>query len=347
MTIRGKNRDFALFTKTNIQEMTKEGFKIMTIIPFIGYSLYQMALMFCFWAFIGWCIEVCYMTIETGEYQNRGFLSMPICPIYGFGVLMIAVFSRPIADRPLLLFVISLVLCTVLELAVGLGMEKLFNTRWWDYSHEKFNYRGYICPKVSILWGLGCVLVIKVVQPLVETVVNHIPFNVGIIFICIMAVLIAIDLTASLCAVAKLNKRLKQIDDISALMLKGSIKIGEKLANETNEILEKYEKLLAIRDRQTERFLRAFPNIRSVTHSESMEALKQKYYSNRFARKLEIKLKKQLAVLKRKGKGRPKQPTEKIPAQTAMLPEPDIVEKPHSEAETESEQTPEPAVIGK
>lgn len=317
----------------------------MTIIPFIGYSLYQMALMFCFWAFIGWCIEVCYMTIETGEYQNRGFLSMPICPIYGFGVLMIAVFSRPIADRPFLLFVISLVLCTALELAVGLGMEKLFNTRWWDYSHEKFNYRGYICPKVSILWGLGCVLVIKVVQPLVETVVNHIPFKVGIIFIVIMAVLIAIDLTASLCAVANLNKRLKQIDDISALMLKGSIKIGEKLANETNEILDKYEKLLAIRDRQTERFLRAFPNIHSVTHSESMEALKQKYYSNRFAKKLEIKLKKQLAVLKRKGKKKPQETAEEAPAAPAMLPEPEISENVQPETENESEL--EPAPIGK
>lgn len=315
----------------------------MTIIPFIGYSLYQMALMFCFWAFIGWCIEVCYMTIETGEYQNRGFLSMPICPIYGFGVLMIAVFSRPIADKPLLLFIISLVLCTALELAVGLGMEKLFNTRWWDYSHEKFNYRGYICPKVSILWGLGCVLVIKVVQPLVETVTNHIPFRFGIIFIAVMAVLIAIDLTASLCAVINLNKRLKQIDDISALMLKGSIKIGEKLANETNEILEKYEKLLAIRDRQTERFLRAFPNIRSVTHSESMEALKQKYYSNRFAKKLEIKLKKQLNALKKKSKSKQQSSEKELPAQTAALPEPDIVENIQSEAEFENE----PAPIGK
>lgn len=314
----------------------------MTIIPFIDYSLYQMALMFCFWAFVGWCIEVCYMTIETGEYQNRGFLSMPICPIYGFGVLMIAVFSRPIADKPLLLFVISLVLCTTLELVVGLGMEKLFNTRWWDYSHEKFNYRGYICPKVSILWGLGCVLVIKVVQPLVETVVNHIPFKAGIIFIVIMAVLIAIDLTASLCAVANLNKRLKQIDDISALMLKGSIKIGEKLANETNEILDKYEKLLAIRDRQTERFLRAFPNIRSVTHSESMEALKQKYYSNRFAKKLEVKLKKQLAVLKRKGGAKPQETAEEAPA---MLPGTEISENVQPETENESEL--EPAVIGK
>lgn len=273
----------------------------MTTIPFIGYSLYQMALMFCFWAFIGWCIEVCYMTIETGEYQNRGFLNMPICPIYGFGVLIIAVFSRPIADKGLLLFAVSLVLCTSLELAVGLGMEKLFNTRWWDYSHEKFNYRGYICPKVSLLWGLGCVFVIKVVHPLVEIGTEKLPFKVGITFIIIMAVLIAVDLTASLCAVANLNKRLKQIDDISALMLKGSVKIGEKLANETNDILEKYEKLLAIKDRQTERFLRAFPNIRSITHSESMEALKQKYYSNRFAKKLEVKVKKKLRTLKKTG----------------------------------------------
>lgn len=305
----------------------------MTIIPFIGYSLYQMALMFCFWSFIGWCIEVCYMTIETGEYQNRGFLNMPICPIYGFGVLIIAVFSRPIADKPLLLFVISLVLCTTLELVVGLGMEKLFNTRWWDYSHERFNYRGYICPKVSILWGLGCVFVIKVVQPLVEAATIRIPFRFGIIFIVVMGVLIALDLTASLCAVANLNKRLKQIDDISALMLKGSIKIGEKLATETNEILEKYEKLLVIKDKQTERFLKAFPNIRSVTHSESMEALKQKYYSNRFAKKLEIKLKKKLKSFKKGIKA----PSEK----PAALPEPSVAE----ETQTESEL--EPAPIGK
>ncbi|MGN1136289.1 MAG: putative ABC transporter permease [Oscillospiraceae bacterium] len=305
----------------------------MTIIPFIGYSLYQMALMFCFWAFIGWCIEVCYMTIETGEYQNRGFLNMPICPIYGFGVLIIAVFSRPIADKPVLLFVISLVLCTTLELVVGLGMEKLFNTRWWDYSHERFNYRGYICPKISICWGLGCVLVIKVVQPLVEAVTNRIAFRFGIIFIAVMGVLIAIDLTASLCAVANLNKRLKQIDDISSLMLKGSIKIGEKLATETNEVLEKYEKLLVIKDKQTERFLKAFPNIRSVTHSESMEALKQKYYSNRFAKKLEIKLKKKLKSLKNGIKA----PSEKPDA----LPEPPVAE----ETQTESEL--EPAPIGK
>lgn len=285
-----------------------------------------MALMFCFWAFIGWCIEVCYMTIETGEYQNRGFLNMPICPIYGFGVLIISVLSRPIAGSIIVLFFVSCVVCTLFELIVGLGMEKIFNTRWWDYSHEMFNYRGYICPKVSILWGGGCVIVIRAVQPFVETATEKIPFAAGMIFISVMAVLIAIDLTASLCAVANLNKRLKQIDDISEIMLKGSIKIGEKLATETNEIREKYEKLLIIRDKQIERLLRAFPNIRSLTHSGSMEALKQRYYSNRFAKKIEIKLKRKL---------RPKKKTKNASEKMLVASESAAAEKAVCEKESE------------
>ena len=98
----------------------------MQVIPFAGLSLYQMFLMFCFWSFIGWCIEVIDMTYETGEYQNRGFLNMPICPIEGLGVVMVTVFFRPIANTIVPLFVASTILCTAFELFVGWGMEKLY-----------------------------------------------------------------------------------------------------------------------------------------------------------------------------------------------------------------------------
>lgn len=214
----------------------------MTVIPFIEYSLYQMFLMFCVWSFIGWGIEVCYMTLETGEYQNRGFLNMPICPIYGFGVLMVVVFFRPLEHTIIPLFVVTALLCTTFELLVGLGMEKLFNTRWWDYSHEKFNFKGYICLKVSLLWGFGCVIVVKVVHPAIEAAINWLPVKAGMVIIVIMSVLILIDLITSICAVNNLNNRLKQLDEISALMLKSSVKIGEKLASGTNIINDKYEK---------------------------------------------------------------------------------------------------------
>ncbi len=249
---------------------------------------------FIFWAFIGWCIEVCYMTLETGEYQNRGFLNMPICPIYGFGVIMVTVFFRPLEHTLIPLFLATSLLCTAFELLVGLGMEKIFGARWWDYSHERFNFRGYICLKVSILWGLGCVLVIRVVEPTVEKIVDFIPVRMGLALILIWSVLIVIDLVSSICAVNKLNNRLKQIDEISRVMLNSAVKIGGKLSKETLEVKEKYdrlvevtdaktqsvklryEKLVDIKDRSVERLLKAFPNMRSISYPESLETLKRR-----------------------------------------------------------------------
>ncbi len=266
----------------------------METIPFIEFSLYEMFHIFIFWAFIGWCIEVCYMTLETGEYQNRGFLNMPICPIYGFGVIMVTVFFRPLSHTFIPLFFATSLLCTSFELLVGLGMEKLFGTRWWDYSHEKFNFKGYICLKVSILWGLGCVLVIRVVEPAVEKIVDLIPVRLGLGLIVVWSVLIVIDLISSICAVNKLNNRLKQIDEISGLMLHGAVKIGGKLSKETLEVKEKYdklvdaadektksikqryEKLVDLKDRSVERLLKAFPNMRSISYPDSLETLKRR-----------------------------------------------------------------------
>ena len=301
----------------------------MTVLPFFEYSLYEMFLMFCMWGFIGWGVEVCYMTIETGEYQNRGFLNMPLCPIYGFGVLMVVVFFRPIQDSFILLFISTGILCTLFELLVGLGMEKMFHTRWWDYSHEKFNLKGYICLKVSLLWGLGCATVVRYVHPLIEKLIDIMPQTIGIILICVMSVLIVIDLISSISAVNHMNNRLKQIDEVSSLMLKSATKIGGNLATTTKElreryeklleakpvqklkekyeeleenktiielkekydeiketkafleIREKYDKLLDMRDKQIERFIKAYPSMHSVSYKDSMEALKQKYYASR------------------------------------------------------------------
>ncbi|MBD5138033.1 MAG: putative ABC transporter permease, partial [Ruminococcus sp.] len=201
----------------------------MEPIPFIEFSLYQMFHMFIFWAFIGWGIEVCWMTLETGEYQNRGFLNMPICPIYGFGVIMVTVFFRPVSHTVLPLFIVTSILCTTFELLVGLGMEKLFGARWWDYSHERYNYKGYICLKISILWGMGCVIVIRLVQPMVEKIIDMIPVRLGLALIVLWSVLIVIDLISSICAVNKLNNRLRQLDEISKIMLLSAVKIGENL----------------------------------------------------------------------------------------------------------------------
>ncbi len=200
-----------------------------------------MFLLFCIWSFVGWCIEIVDMTYETGEYQNRGFLNMPICPIYGFGVLMLAMFFKDIRDNVIALFFCCAILCTSFELLVGLLLEKLFHNVWWDYSHKRLNFKGFICASVSFMWGAGGVLVVRIVEPFTEALVDRLPIKVGLIIICIMSVLIIVDTTLSLMAVFKLNKKIKRIDEISKALLSNSEKIGRPMSDATLKIIEKGE----------------------------------------------------------------------------------------------------------
>ena len=241
----------------------------MQTIPYVGYSLYQLFLMFCFWSFVGWCIEVIDMTYETGEYQNRGFLNMPICPIEGVGVIMVTVFFRPISNTIIPLFIACTILCTAFELFMGWGMEKLFHARWWDYSHMKFNYKGYICLRNSIFFGGGCVIVIRWVQPMVEKAIDAIPVKVGMIIVIIMAVLIAVDTVVSLMAVKKLNERFRRIDEISRLMLSGSVKVGMKLASGTLKVKSNVDRIIDVKDNVVEKV--------QDMNSANMDRLKSEY----------------------------------------------------------------------
>lgn len=225
----------------------------MQTIPYVGYSLYQLFLMFCFWSFIGWCIEVIDMTYETGEYQNRGFLNMPICPIEGLGVIMVTVLFKPICNTIVPLFLSCTILCTAFELFVGWGMEKLFHARWWDYSNMKFNYKGYICLRNSIFFGAGCVVVIRYIQPMVEKAIDSIPLKAGITIVIVMSVLIAVDTAVSLMAVKKLNEKFRRIDEISKLMLSGSVKVGMKLASGTLKVKSNVDKIIDVKDNMVEK----------------------------------------------------------------------------------------------
>ncbi|MGN1107590.1 MAG: putative ABC transporter permease, partial [Huintestinicola sp.] len=255
--------------------------------------------------------------LKMGEYSNRGFLSMPICPIYGVGVLIITIILGRFMDYPIVVFLLSSLICTAFELAVGVLMKLIFHNMWWDYSDEHFNFKGYICLKVSIEWGLGCLIVEYCAEPWVEGIIGIIPRMVGVIIIIVMAVLIVIDCVNSVSAVYRLNLRLKEISEISAKMYDHSQKLGKKFADKaleaadagaqraaefyiaTEEVSEeaerlkeearermdeleeklrsRYDALIAFsdrKDRRVVRLIRAFPSLRSVDYSDTLEKLR-------------------------------------------------------------------------
>lgn len=146
---------------------------------------------------MGWLIEVVDMRIEAGEFQNRGFLHMPFCPIYGVGMAVASVGLSGVKNSYVILFAFGVIFCSVFEYIVGGILERLFHSKWWDYSHMRFNIKGRVCLRNAILFGFGAILVFRFAEPMVESVILLIPVKIRVLITVIFGVAFAIDLVFS------------------------------------------------------------------------------------------------------------------------------------------------------
>lgn len=201
--------------------------------------MYQVLFLFFIYAFLGWCTEVCYVTLLKGEFVNRGFLNGPLCPIYGFGAVLVLSLLLPLRESKLLLFLCGTLLTSALEWLTGFLLEKLFHQRWWDYSDEPFNLGGYVCLRFSLGWGAACLFVVYLLHPTVELVIHLLPRPVGTVLLCALVVAMAADLAATVNTITKFNRRLSQIDELAAKMRELSDEIGENLADKVLDAAEK------------------------------------------------------------------------------------------------------------
>lgn len=148
-----------------------------------GYFV-DLVLLFALYSFAGWVLETTYASISARKFINRGFLSGPFCPIYGFGAVIItqtfAFLSHILGVHRLSLFftvTLSILLATILEYITGFLLEKIFHCKWWDYSDEFLNIHGRICLKFSLLWGVLAYILISVLQPVVARKLSLLPYT--------------------------------------------------------------------------------------------------------------------------------------------------------------------------
>ena len=256
----------------------------------------QLVQMFLLYSFLGWCSEVIFAAATYGKFINRGFLNGPVCPIYGYGILMVAILLEPISENMPLLFLGSAVLTSAVEFLVGWGSEKLLHVRLWDYRKQPFNLGGYVCLKFSLLWGLACVFIIRLVHPAVYALVCKIPHVPGVILACVFSAIFVTDLVVTMIEALKLPRRLQAIDDVEKRIRETSDKLGKVLSDKTLAVREREEKtrgeletryreeLETLRSRRKElterknlvhdRLIRAFPAIREGDRKPLIEKLR-------------------------------------------------------------------------
>ncbi len=140
---------------------------MISIFQMLNTDIEHLFLMFIIFAFIGWVCEEFYVSFANRRFVYRGMLYGPICPIYGFGGIIIVYCLYPWRNSWLILFLASMILTSLLEYASSWILEKMFHAKWWDYSSRKFNIHGRVCLLNSTLFGLLGVAQWHFVEPFV------------------------------------------------------------------------------------------------------------------------------------------------------------------------------------
>lgn len=204
-------------------------------------------LLFISYAFLGWCMEVTCKFIQYKKFINRGFLIGPYCPIYGWGALTITILLKRYMEDPLVLFVMSTLICSIIEYLTSYFMEKKYHARWWDYSNRKFNINGRICLETLIPFGILGVAIMYGTNPILFKLYNQIPQLV----INILTVILFIGFI---------------VDNIISSNIISSINVeGNKLIKDnTEEITEKIKQILRQKSWLHRRLINAYPGLKDI-----------------------------------------------------------------------------------
>ena len=153
------------------------------------YSFCYMMLIFFGYAFIGYIVEIISISSKQGSLNfSRGYLIGPYLPIFGFGGVLMTSLLGKYRDDIIVLFIMSLTICSLLEYFASLILEIIFKVRWWDYSERLLNLNGRICMENGIKFGIGGVLLVRYFHPLFCQFLDS--FSVQ--FICILGTILFI-----------------------------------------------------------------------------------------------------------------------------------------------------------
>ena len=204
-------------------------------------------LLFISYAFLGWCMEVTCKFIQYKKFINRGFLIGPYCPIYGWGALAITILLKRYMEDPLVLFVMSTLICSIIEYLTSYFMEKKYHARWWDYSNKKFNINGRICLETLIPFGILGVAIMYGTNPILFKLYNQIPQLVINILTVILFIGFIVDNIISSNIISRINVE------------------GNKLIKDnTEEITEKIKQVLRQKSWLHRRLINAYPGLKDI-----------------------------------------------------------------------------------
>ena len=259
----------------------------------MGDELFKLLTYFIIYSFLGWVMESTFRSVLEKKLINTGFLIGPLCPIYGIGACIMFLFLDKFYDNVVILFLVSIVSLTLWEYIVGVLLEKAFNTKYWDYSNQKFNFQGRICLFYSLCWGVLGVIFIKYIHPFIQELVKKVDIHVLHYVILIATVVFLIDMIVSIVKVKNIKVTLQKIEDLNQEIkeklkeIKNTSKDAEKNADKLEVAKSLHELVEDLKKKRNRTILHLYRNVYRL--KKAFPAIDTKEIREILNKKLEVK----------------------------------------------------------
>ena len=246
------------------------------------FSFVEWLTLFYIYGFIGWTLEIIIVSFEQKKIVSRGFLRLPILPLYGFGASIIMTVTYPVAENPTLVFICGALACTLLEYFVGVIMDCIFNVKYWDYSTYEFNFQGKISAVSTLYWGFMSLFMTYQLLDWSHKFIDFLPDTFMIIFCCVVSVLFVTDVIYSIKTAIDIKNILMTLTTIKKKIdtLRTSGIIKESIQNEIAELNLRKQKLLSKMSFYPRALLRDNPDATSSKFSEALKDLKNSLFQS-------------------------------------------------------------------
>lgn len=224
---------------------------------------------FIVYSFVGWLWESIYCSIKAKHLVYRGFLLGPYCPVYGFGILSVLLLVPENVGTWLNLYFNAVVIVTIVEYITSWLLEKLFNMKLWDYTNVPLNISGRVAVPVFLFWGVGCLLLMKIINPFFQQIIQQFientrgmgPIILMLIFITDLVTTVIFIMTTKSTVEASIDETDTESSAIKEYRLK-HLWVNKKSSHSRNKVLESLKNQRKnLRLYNLNRIVKNYPNI--------------------------------------------------------------------------------------
>ena len=224
--------------------------------PDVKITFMRLLAYFVIYSFLGFVVETIFGMLTKGVIESRrSCFYGPFCCIYGLGAAIMIPGLKKFKRSNWTLFIAGAIEGSIIEYVVGWIGEVIFQIKWWDYSNMPFNIHGRICILFSVFWGLLALVLIRLINPYIEILIDKIPKKIFNITTIILTIFLLFDLLFTSFGLKVFYTRFLQENDIE-MKDQRDLTVSEEILN--NSVVKRLSETVF----SDENVLKTFPNIK-------------------------------------------------------------------------------------